>query len=169
MHSWPYTSLSRAENPQRLLERLAGDSKLRGDLLELYDGRLPTLSELRHDTALLNEAASRPLTAGVELHRSLSRVSFMKHYDGSDPRSLVGTLQTTSAPMSASLGDPPLNPFRLHLLAPPEQRGLWIGRSSSHPNQREFLLPAGTGYHMKAAIPGPMYSWDLYGRLIPGV
>jgi hypothetical protein len=89
LHSWPYTSLSRAENPQRLLERLASDPKLRGDLLELYDGRLPTLSELRHDTALLNKAASRPLTAGIELHRSLSRISFMKHYDDSDPRSLV--------------------------------------------------------------------------------
>lgn len=166
-HSWPYTSIQRAEHPQEFFELLKSKPKLRSDLLELYDGRLPTLSEIRDDTALLNEATSRPLPGGIELHRSLSSISFMKNYDGADPRSLAGTLQATPAPMSASLGDPPYNLFRLHLLAPPGQHGLWIGRLSSHPDQREFLLPGDTDYHIKEAIPGPKDSWDMHGKLIP--
>ena len=91
----------------------------------------------------------------------------MKNYDGTDPRSLIGTLQTTPTPMSTSLGNPPHNPFRLHLLAPPGQRGLWVGRLSVNPEQCEFILPAETDYHIKTVIADPKDSWDLYGKLLP--
>lgn len=167
LHSWPYTSISRAENPERLFRRLLDQPQLRDDLLELYNGRLPALSEIRADATLLNKAAGRPLSEGVELHRSVSRISFLKDYDGADPRSLVGTFQTTSTPMSTALGDPPYNSFRLHLLAPPGQRGLWIGGSGAGPTRREFLLPGGTVYHIAAVMPGPRDSWNLYGRFLP--
>lgn len=166
--SLPHTWICRTEDPQEVLSDLERMPVVRDRVLSVYHGRWPTLSQVRETVDHVNEAASQPISEGVEFNRSLSRITFMKKYENSDPRSLVGTVQTEPAPMSVSLGSPPFDErFRLHLLAPPGQHGLWVGRESYHPEQREFILPGGTSYHFTAVSPGKSDEWHMYARLLP--
>jgi hypothetical protein len=161
--SWPYNAILRSEDPQKTLNWILSNPNVREELLETFDGKLPTLSDINDRIALMDQAVSHPLHEGIEARREIGKVNFMKGYGGADPRGLIGTVQTEQGFISASLGTPPSFQFsyHLHLLVPSGYSGLWIGRSSVYPNQREFLLPRGTNYHIAAAFFGRNSRWDI--------
>src|SRR5207248_2675278 len=134
-------------------------------------GRYPTSAEMSHRLSLLNQAFSFPLSKGVRLVRGLREISFMTGAPDRDPTSLEGTEWRGLGPLSGSLGkesasNGPDFPYQLHLDVPQGAPGLWIGRESSAPRQREIILPAETViriYRVEKRKDGD--KWDIYGRV----
>jgi hypothetical protein len=103
--------------------------------------------------------------------RGINSIDYIKGYDGSDPRSLVGLTHTDAGFTSASLGSTvvPTTPhpirYVVHLDIPQGNPGLWIGPEALHPEQRELLLPRGTSYTFTTAAPNADGGWDLYASV----
>nr|WP_231494142.1 ADP-ribosyltransferase [Nocardiopsis sp. CNT312] len=124
-------------------------------LIESF-GALPTFEEIEHRIDLINRVIARnPLPERITVHRVLYEINFMRGFTPEDPHALVGQIQREPAFLSTSLGvGTPFGsgrfPFELHLTLPPGTGGLWLGKHSVYPDQRELLLQHGTEYQVTA-------------------
>jgi hypothetical protein len=145
-------------NPERRLLELRYQHGELGRLWQ-YLGGDPTPEAFWRRVGELDQALHQPLPEPVETNRGLHDVSFMIAQDGlplgnRDPRLLVGARQQEPAYMSTSLGRNPAvvdgDPFeyRIRMRLPAGSHGLWMGRSSDYPDQRELILPRNVRYRI---------------------
>ena len=135
-------------------------------------GTWPTVADIQERVSRIDQAVSHPLPSGLQVQRGLRDLDFM--LAGASPHKLQGTTWCEPGYTSASLG-PDLNvvgvlkrPYaaHLHLDVPKGTPGLWIGRESAFPDQREILFPreltyaitkvwrTGTQWHLRAIVVG---------------
>lgn len=133
------------------------------DRLREYLGGDPTPEAFWRRIGELDEALRRPLLEPVETVRGLHDVSFLLAPDGlplgdRDPRLLIGMTQSEPGYMSTSLGANPAvvdnRPFelRMRMRLPAGAHGLWMGRRSAYPDQRELVLPRNTRYRITNVV-----------------
>ncbi|WP_275558800.1 DUF4157 domain-containing protein [Streptomyces sp. 5-6(2022)] len=122
--------------------------------------RFPTPEDVLNRSVLIDEATRRNrLTEGIEVHRTLGSISFMRDEnspDDPDPSDLIGREQREHGFMSTSVGGEstfPGLPYHLRISVPEGSPALWIGRTSRYPHQRELLLPSNTLYVIKGVMP----------------
>ncbi|MBC6458639.1 ADP-ribosyltransferase [Actinomadura sp. HBU206391] len=170
-----YNNIVRAVDPQAELDMMLGIPGERQELLDAFDGKVPTLQDIYARTALLDKAAAHPLPEGMRAKRGLTSlgITVYKNYDGKDPRSLIGSECTELGYTSTSLGETvvpttqyPVN-YVLHLDIPNGHPGLWMGPRSFYPEQRELLLPRGTSYKITDAVANADGTWNLYATVRP--
>ncbi|MFJ6737472.1 DUF4157 domain-containing protein [Streptomyces sp. NPDC091279] len=128
--------------------------------LTLSFGSYPSPEDFLERNVLIDEATrAQRLPEGLEVHRSLSDISFMNGFNRNFPREvdrLEGTEQREPGFMSTSVGGESTfatNPYRIRLSVPEGSRALWLGRTSKYPHQRELLLPSNTEYEIRQVIP----------------
>ncbi|MBO2460220.1 WXG100-like domain-containing protein [Actinomadura violacea] len=133
------------------------------DRLREYLGGDPTPEAFWRRIGELDEALRQPLLEPVETVRGLHDVSFLLAPDGlplgdRDPRLLIGMTQSEPGYMSTSLGANPTvvdnRPFglRMRMRLPAGAHGLWMGRRSAYPDQRELVLPRNTRYRITNVV-----------------
>lgn len=169
----PYSYTLRVDDPQAELDRMLGIPRDRQALMAVFGGKVPTLEDIRARIALVDKAVSHPLPESLEARRGLNSIDYIKGYDGSDPRGLVGLTHTDPGYTSTSLGETvvPTTPhpirYMVHLDIPKGHPGLWIGPESSHPEQRELLLPRGVSYTFTKVVLNGDGIWKLYATVHP--
>ncbi|WP_121435114.1 ADP-ribosyltransferase [Actinomadura pelletieri] len=159
-------------NPQpgRRLEAWIQHSGARGIIARSFDG-FPTVAEFNERVRLIDQALSHRLPEGVQVLRGLHDVNFMNGFNG-NPRSLIGTVQTEQSFMSTALGrtTPPIDgqhhPIVMHMDVPEGSRGLWMGRNSLFPDQRELILPRNTRYEIMDARVEADGKLHLYAKVL---
>ncbi|WP_274913809.1 eCIS core domain-containing protein [Streptomyces sp. WZ-12] len=134
-------------------------------------GSYPTVDDFLERSALIDQATrAHRLPEGIEVHRSLENVRFMKGYSLLDLDRLEGTIQQEPGFMSTSVGGESTfnrNPYRLRLNVPAGSPALWLGRTSKYPNQRELLLPSSTEYRIIQVIPhGRNGPWTIVAEVM---
>ncbi|WP_433250344.1 ADP-ribosyltransferase [Actinomadura nitritigenes] len=151
-------------DPGRLMEiRQNGSTR---EFLERYLGETPTREVLEEQIRLMDQAMS-PLPDAVQLSRSVGDLSHLRLNDGSplgdrDPKLLEGTSHTEPGYTSASLGDTLFSPnIRYTIDVPAGTKGIWMGRSSAKPLEREFLLQRGLRYEIVSV---DRVGTDIFGR-----
>ncbi|MFB4301422.1 ADP-ribosyltransferase [Actinomadura sp. NTSP31] len=148
--------------PDSRIQHMVDSTKQRMFLTDYFGGE-PTAEAFHNRIAELDQALHQTLPEPLQTIRGLHDLSFMTAQDGGalgnrDPRLLVGMTQTEPAYMSTSLGRDPAvvdnNPFeyRIHLDLPEGSHGLWMGRDSRFPDQRELILPRGTQYRIDSVV-----------------
>ncbi|RKS74735.1 ADP-ribosyltransferase exoenzyme [Actinomadura pelletieri DSM 43383] len=141
-----------AGDPHKRLEEWIRASGSRGIVARTFDG-FPTVADFRERIRLIDQALSHHLPEGIQVQRGLHDVSFMDGYNGT-MTSLRGSIETERSFMSTALGEKPpeidgnSHPIVMHLDVPPGSRGLWMGRESNYPAQRELILPRNTRYRI---------------------
>ncbi|MGI5328363.1 ADP-ribosyltransferase [Actinomadura nitritigenes] len=153
-------------DPRRLMEiRHNGSTH---ELLERYLGETPTRKLLEEQIRLIDQAMSAsPLPDPVQLTRSVGDLSHLRIHDGSplgnrDPKLLEGTSHTEPGYTSASLGDTLFSPnIRYTIDVPAHTKGIWMGRSSAKPLEREFVLQRGLRYEI---VHVERVGTDIFGR-----
>lgn len=147
-------------DPEARLQELWQNHRQR-EFLRQYLGGEPTLDAFWRRINELDQALSQPLPEPVQAVRGLHDVNFMLASDGRPlagrhPMLLVGAVQYEPGYMSTSLGSGTTEVdgkgfnYRLHLNLPEGARGVWMGRSSAYPDQRELVLPRGTRYYIRS-------------------
>ncbi|MFV2199148.1 ADP-ribosyltransferase, partial [Nocardiopsis sp. LOL_012] len=136
-------------------------------------GTFPTLNEIEQRLGLIDRALDHPLPEPILVHRALQEVDFMQDFGREAVRSLEGTVQTEPGYLSASLGTeagPEIArgwSFRLHLTLPAGSRGLWIGKHSAFPEQREILQPRGLQYLITRVVERPDRKVHIHAEALP--
>ncbi|WP_227984235.1 ADP-ribosyltransferase [Nocardia spumae] len=155
--AWMHHTLSAPDVNARLRE-MWGNYE-RNQQLHSYFGEPPTVDAFRRRITAIDNALNHPLPEPVSAIRGVHDVSFLTAADGRplggrDPRALIGATQTEQGYMSTSLGANPTvvdgKPFeyRVRLDLPAGTHGLWMGRESAYPDQRELILPRQTQYRI---------------------
>lgn len=148
-------------------------------MTESFGGRFPSDAELenalRGRVIEMDSATRKPLPEKLQAVREVRNVAFMEGFDGLKIESLIDTVQVERGYLSTSLGKtPPLiatdgSRVRIRFTIPEGAEGLWMGRDSHYPHQRELILPRGTSYHIKYVYTGlDGYTYidaDVTGRL----
>ncbi|MUL43266.1 hypothetical protein FZ103_19195, partial [Streptomonospora sp. PA3] len=154
--------IMQSENPDARLEQWIDSAGGRGRMIQTFDG-FPTPEEVDQRIADMDAGFQRTaLPEDVEVVRGLHDFSFMKGFDPSSPnayealKKMIGETQSDNAYMSTSLGKNPTvvdnNPYeyKFHLNVPEGHPGVWMGKSSIYPDQRELILPRGTEYVIRS-------------------
>lgn len=147
-------------DPEARLQEMWRNHEQR-EFLRQYLGDEPTPEAFWRRINELDQALHQPLPEPIEAVRGLHDVNFMLASDGRPlagrhPMLLVGTVQNEPAYMSTSLGasttevDGQGFNYKLRLNLPPGAHGVWMGRSSAYPDQRELVLPRGTRYYIRS-------------------
>ncbi|BCB87915.1 hypothetical protein Psuf_052280 [Phytohabitans suffuscus] len=183
-----------SEPPSRqpaVLRRIVTDDGVRGMLMRTFGGRFPTEADIRARMELIDGAMrATPLRYGVQTHRGLQEVNFMRDPAGNPMnfqrdasgrwlddrgqpltvdeirRRLVGSTQEANGYMSTSLGQSAAfagesHPFRLVLDVPRGNPAIWMGAQSVYPDQRELILPRDAEYTIVDVRPGPDGSVEI--------
>ncbi|MFE9575111.1 ADP-ribosyltransferase [Nocardia sp. NPDC006044] len=146
------------------------NSGMRGCFMAAFDG-WPRWSDVEQRILLLDRALDHPLPEGLRIHRNLVDPIFMM--DGNSPFELVGTEWHEPSYISGSLGKTPIQQpglkhgicsTQLHLDAPEGTPGLYIGRESTHSDQREILLQRGLSYTF-TSVRREGRIWHLYATI----
>ncbi len=162
----------RNPNPGMRLEQWLNKAGQRGFLTQ-YFGKFPAVADVTHRINELDAALNHPLPEGVQTQRGLHDVKFMDGFDPKNIKALEGKVQTEPGYMSTSLGKDPAvvdgNPFEynLHLNVPKGAPGLWLGKSSIFPDQRELILPRGTRYRITRITPNGHGGFDIDADVLP--
>jgi hypothetical protein len=139
-------------------------------------GHFPTVDEIYARMEHMNKALDHPIPESVEVHRGVADFDFIKGFKPRDPRfaasyqDLVGRTHEEPGYTSTSLGkEPAFNTyaFRLHLKVPEGTPGLWLGKESIYPNQRELILAPGVKYRITKVTLGPDDKLDVEAEVIP--
>ncbi|MFC9434746.1 ADP-ribosyltransferase [Nocardia sp. NPDC057030] len=132
-------------------------------------GRWPTWQEVEERINLMDEALNSPIPEGLEILRSLADSNFMQK--GASPFELVGTTWREPGYTSGSLGRNPTGPpiikagAHLHLTVPEGTKGLYVGRASVFPDQREIILQRGLAYEF-TSVKQEGRSLHLYAKIV---
>jgi ADP-ribosyltransferase exoenzyme len=160
-----------ALEPKKRLNDWIHNSGARGMLTRTF-GHFPTLDDIYSRMNHMDQALSHPLPEGVQVQRGLKDVDFIQNFDPHDPhgyKALIGKTHTEPGYTSTSLGSDAAfkERFRLHLDVPKGSNGLWLGKKSVYPDQRELILPPGTKYRITGVTVGRDGKIDIIAKVIP--
>ncbi|WP_228002517.1 ADP-ribosyltransferase [Nocardia australiensis] len=168
--AWIQHALNNPDSAARLHQMW--DNHVRLNQVRRYFGEEPTADAFSRRIDALDAAVNQPLPEPVQVLRGMHDISFLTARDGQplgnrDPQLLNGSTQLDRGYMSTSLGRNPTQvdgksfAYRLDLELPAGTNGLWVGRSSAYPDQRELILPRDTEYRV---IDVTHTGWDPTGR-----
>lgn len=129
-----------------------------GRIAEQFRGSaFPDVEDVTARVRDLDAALDRPLPEGIEVVRGLHDIGQLNEFarvDAAYLPSLVGTVQSDNGYMSTAIGRDPITvdgkPFEYTLLldVPQGAHGLWVGRNSAYPDQREIIFPRETKFQI---------------------
>ncbi|WP_433524281.1 ADP-ribosyltransferase [Nocardia pseudovaccinii] len=147
---------------QTRLDKLKENEQNWGFLHHYFEGP-PTVERFNQLIAEIDAAITTPLPESVQVIRGLHDISFLETAEGhllgnGDPRALIGTVQAERSHMSTSLGtnltqvDGHNYRIRVEMNVPAGTPGLWMGRNSHYPDQRELILPRNLEYRITNVV-----------------
>ncbi|MEU9025872.1 ADP-ribosyltransferase [Actinomadura sp. NPDC048394] len=136
--------------------------------LERYLREMPTRELLEKQIELIDQGLSTfSLPDSIQLKRSVGSLGHLRLSDGTplgegDPKLLENTSQTEAGYTSASLGETLFSPNNILTLdVPAGTKGIWVGRSSAKPLEREFVLQRRLRYKIVSV---ERVGTDVFGR-----